>query len=80
MNDMTEFQQRAAAIAVVKMLQGKGFNICDLDAIAKTIGCEANMAGKDYAALRAIHCVDWADMGPPAQSIEMLAMVGNSLA
>lgn len=88
MNDLTEFQQRACAVAVVKMLNGKGFSICDLDAIAKTMGREAALAGRDYAALRSVHCVDWADMGPeltrmtrdkclellglPPQTIEMI--------
>lgn len=64
MNSLTEFQQRAAAAAVVKLLNNKHFSICDLDAIAKTIGREHAMAGKDYAALRTMHCVDYADMGP----------------
>ena len=64
MDNLTEFQQRAAAAAVMKMLQGKNFSICDLDAIAKTIGREQSLAGRDYAALRSLHCVDWADMGP----------------
>ena len=89
MSEMTEFQQRACAVAVVKMLQGKHFNICDLDSLAKTMGREQHMAGKDYAALRGLHCVDWADMGPdlarltrekclemlglPSQTIDMVA-------
>jgi hypothetical protein len=64
LNDLTEFQQRAAAVATMKMLGQKHFSICDLDAIAKTIGRESFLAGRDYAALRAVHCVDWADMGP----------------
>lgn len=64
MEGLTEFQQRACAMGVVKMLGGKSFSICDLDALAKTMGREQLMAGKDYAALRAVHCVDWADMGP----------------
>jgi len=64
MNDLTEFQQRAASAALVKMLGGKSFSICDLDSIAETIGRKSSMAGRDYAALRAIHCVSWADMGP----------------
>ena len=63
MTGLTEFQQRACAVGVVKMLSGKSFSICDLDALAKTMGREQMMAGKDYAALRAVHCVDWADMG-----------------
>lgn len=64
MNDLTEFQQRACAAAVLKMLSGKHFSVCDLDAIAKTMGRESALAGRDYAALRSVHCVDWADMGP----------------
>lgn len=64
MDNLTAFQQRAAAAAVMKMLQGKSFSICDLDAIAKTIGREQSLAGRDYAALRSLHCIDWADMGP----------------
>ena len=64
MNDLTEFQSRAATVAVVKMLGGKHFSICDLDALADTLGRKPYMAGVDYAALRGIHCVDWADMGP----------------
>ena len=60
---MSEFQQRAAAVAVVKMLGGKHFSVSDLRAIAKTIGCESELAGRDMAALESLHCVDWADMG-----------------
>lgn len=62
--EMTEFQQRAAAAAVTKMLQAKHFSICDLQAVAKTMGREQSLAGRDYAALQSLHCVDWVDMGP----------------
>lgn len=94
MNNLTEFQQRASALAVVKMLHGKTFSICDLDAIATTMGRKPAMAGTDYAALRGLHCVDWADMGPelarmtrekclellglPLQTIEMIQPVSKS--
>lgn len=61
---LTEFQQRATAVALVKMLSGKCFSICDLDAIARTVERTHVMAGRDYNALRGLHCVDWADMGP----------------
>lgn len=64
MNELTEFHQRAAAAAVTKMLTGKHFSICDLDAIAATIGRKQALAGQDYAALRSVHCMDWTDMGP----------------
>lgn len=64
MHDMSEFQQRAASVAVVKMLGGTSFSVCDLNKIAKTMGRESALAGKDYAALGSLHCVAWADMGP----------------
>lgn len=64
MYDMTEFQHRACAAGLVKMLNAKHFSICDLDALAKAMGREGSLAGRDYASLRALHCVDWADMGP----------------
>lgn len=63
MEELTEFQMRACAVGLAKMINGKSFSICDLDALAKTMGRESAMSGKDYAALRSIHCVDWADMG-----------------
>jgi hypothetical protein len=64
MTDLTEFQQRAVAVAVVKMLSCKHFSICELDALAKTLNRQDLCAGRDYSALRGLHCVDWADMGP----------------
>lgn len=64
MNDLSEFQQRAMALAVVKMLNGKHFSVSDLREIAKTMGRERALGGRDFAALSALHCVDWADMGP----------------
>lgn len=89
MKDLTEFQQRATAVAVVKMLKGNHFSICDLQKIAETIGREDALGGRDYAALQSLHCVNWADMGPelarqtrekclellglPPQTIEMVA-------
>ena len=64
MTDLTEFQQRACAVAVVKMLNGRYFSITDLQAIGKTMGRESHLTGRDYEALRALHCVEWGDMGP----------------
>lgn len=79
-DDMSEFQQRAAAAALMKMLSGKYFSICDLDAVARTMGKEQQLAGRDYAALRSLHCIDWMDMGPDlarmtrAKCIELLGL------
>lgn len=64
MDSLSEFQQRASAVAVHKLLTGTYFSISDLDAIAQTMGRKAEMAGQDYAALRSLHCVHWVDMGP----------------
>lgn len=63
MEPMSEFQQRACAAGLMKMLRAKHFNICDLDSLAAAMGRTAAMAGRDYASLRTLHCVDWADMG-----------------
>lgn len=63
MEQLSEFQQRACAAGLMKMLNGKHFSICDLDALAKATGRTAHMAGKDYASLQTLHCMNWADMG-----------------
>lgn len=63
MNELTEFQQRAAAVAVAKLFAAGHFSICDLDNIAKLMHRTDNLAGHDYTALRALHCVNWSDMG-----------------
>lgn len=62
MNNLSEFQQRAVSAAIEKMFAGQFFSITDLDNKVKTIGCEDNLSGRDYDALRAIHCVSWGAM------------------
>ena len=61
---LTEFQQRAATMGVIKMLSGTHFSICDLDSLAASLGKKHRCIGSDYNALRNVHCVDWGDMGP----------------
>jgi hypothetical protein len=61
---ISEFQQAAASAALVKMFASNRFDICTLDSIAETIGRKNLCAGPDYTALRAIHCMNWAEMGP----------------
>lgn len=61
--DLSEFQQRAAAAALTKLLNGRYFSISDLQSIAKTVGRESACGGRDFDALRSLHCVDYADMG-----------------
>jgi hypothetical protein len=79
-DNLTEFHQRAASAATVKMLSGKHFSVCDLDSIAATIGRKGCLAGRDYDALRSVHCMDWADMGPDLarmvreKALEMLGL------
>lgn len=72
MKNLTEFQQRACAMGVVKMLSGTSFSICDLESLAKVMGRENMLAGKDYQALRSVHCIAWVDMGK-----ELTTMVGE---
>lgn len=60
---LTEFQQRAATIGVIKMLNGQRFSICDLDSLAASLGKKHRCSGPDYNALRNVHCVEWGDMG-----------------
>jgi len=85
MNDLTEFQQRAMALAVVKMLNGKHFSVSDMRDIAKTLGREQVLGGRDFAALNALHCVDWADMGPELarltreKCLEMLGLPAQTI-
>ena len=64
MTEITEFQQRSAAVALTKMFRETYFSVSTLDAIAVVLGRKAHCAGPDYEALRALHCVNWADMGP----------------
>lgn len=64
MKTMSEFHGLAASTALKKMLAARNFNICDLDAIAKTLSREQFLSGQDYAALRSLHCVEWAEMSP----------------
>ncbi len=61
--DLTEFQQRAAAVALRKLLEGTTFYSSDLRTIAYLLGREGQCAGKDWEALSALHCVKYADMG-----------------
>jgi hypothetical protein len=61
---ISEFQQAAASAALVKMFAKTHFDICTLDSIAETIGRKNLCAGPDYTALRALHCMHWAEMDP----------------
>ena len=65
MEPLSEFQQLACATGLIKMLRAKHFSICDLDSLGEAMGRKAAMAGRDYAALRTLHCIDWVDMGEP---------------
>jgi hypothetical protein len=62
MNQLTEFQQHALSAGLVKMFVSKHFDICTLDSLAKL--ADVQTGGKDYQALRAVHCIDWGDMSP----------------
>ncbi|OGT03321.1 MAG: hypothetical protein A2143_08115 [Gallionellales bacterium RBG_16_57_15] len=57
-----QFHKQAILLALKKMMEGKHFNICTLDQAMEITGVRLN--SKDSAALRALHCIDWADMSP----------------
>lgn len=59
---LNSFQAEAAKIALQKLLHGKHFSICDFDKIAKLLGVQ--VGGKDYEALNALHCIEYATMSP----------------
>lgn len=66
MNELTQFQAQAASIALHKMLHGGTFYINDFDALAKLIG--RDVGGRDYEALRGLHCMKWADIPEPLRT------------
>ena len=66
MNELTQFQAQAANIALHKLLCGSNFYISDFDALAKLIGKE--VGGRDYEALRGLHCMTWAEIPDPFRS------------
>lgn len=60
MHDLTEFQQRAAAAAVAKLLNGDTFYTSDVRKLAELFGRQ--LGGKDWQAMEPLHCVKWGDM------------------
>lgn len=58
----TDFQLRATSTALDSMFRKQWFDITILDNVAKVLG--RHVGGKDYDALRAVHCVNYADMHP----------------
>lgn len=77
MRDLSEFQAQAASMALVKLLTGATFYITDVDAIAKVLGVQ--LGGPDYDALKALHCVRWAEMPESLRSAtkaKVIALLG----
>lgn len=58
---MNDFQREAAITALKLMFEGRYFNISTVDKCIKISGC-VPPDRKDYQALNALHCVDFADM------------------
>jgi hypothetical protein len=86
MQDLTEFQQRAAAQAVAKLLTGETFYTSDVRKLAELL--KRPLGGPDWLAMEPLHCVKWGDMDPtlrrmlrekvleilglPAQTVDMV--------
>lgn len=60
MNELSEFQQRAASLAVVKLLNGDTFYTTDVKNIADLLGIQ--LGGNDWKAMQPLHCIKWGDM------------------
>lgn len=81
---LTPFQQAAALVALRDaLLVSPHFSIIDVDNLARLLGRE--IGGRDYDALRALHCVKWGDMPPPlrtevrAKVVELLGLPESAL-
>ena len=68
---MTEFQRMAAITVLKQMFAGGHFSICTVDKVIQITGC-IPPDPKDYQALSALHCVDWADMSQDLRNQVML--------
>jgi hypothetical protein len=62
MTALTEFQQRAAAQGVVKLLNGETFYTSDVKQLADLLGRQ--LGGNDWKAMQPLHCTKWGDMDP----------------
>ncbi len=60
---LSDFQERAVAAGVQKLLSAQAFDIDALDALLQVVGRCGQPANLDYAALRALNGMTWADMG-----------------
>jgi hypothetical protein len=58
-----DFKQAAVEQALRELFEGCHFSICSLDNIGKILGVNPSQH-PDYNAVRAFHCVDYADMKP----------------
>lgn len=59
------FEKAAVRASLRAMFKGRHFNICTVNDCLKALGIVA--AAHELDALRPLHCIDWADMGPALQ-------------
>lgn len=59
---MNDLKQLAAMTALNDMLGKSSFSICTIDNVAKLL--DVNPRGEAYDTLRAVHCIEYADMPP----------------
>lgn len=60
MNQLTEFQQRAVAAGVHKMLNGETFYTSDMRHLASVLG--RHLGGPDWDVMQTMHCMKWGEM------------------
>lgn len=59
----SDFQDRAAVAGVEKLLSAQALDTDFLGVLLRAVGRSDSTASPDYAALRALHGMTWADMG-----------------
>jgi hypothetical protein len=76
-SELPDTQQLVVRMATVKLFEQRHFSICDVDTLMKLLGTNAHTSA--YTQLRALHCVNYADM-PPALRQRIPHLVRECLA
>ena len=66
MNELTAFQAQAANLTLHNILNGTTLYISDVTGLANLLGTQ--IGGKDYEAIRGLHCFKWADIPEPLRT------------
>ncbi len=59
---LTKEQMQVAGLALQNLLKKSYFDVCLFDHLVKFLNREEFCRGKDYEAVRLLHCVHWSEM------------------